>query len=383
MKKQLTCVVAALLFAAALPLNAWADTLSELRAKQNSLEAQKAEAEAALADVQAKQATLEEEIKALDQNVYVAQQELSILEDALAEATAKYDDAVARWEVATAEKEAQWETFGERVKFMQENSTLGYLKILLESKSITDLLSRLQYVNDIIEYDNSTFERLKAAEEEIAETAEIMREEKEAQEVIVEEQREKTAELEALKDEKLAKAAEYEQDAAAYDNMIAEFEAGSAEVQRLIAAATSSSSSSSSGAVPYSGGAFQWPVPGFTYISSGYGWRSKPIGSGSEFHTGLDIPGSYGTDIKAAAAGTVITAGWIRGYGYTVMIDHGGGLVTLYGHNSSLVVSVGDRVSAGQTIAKCGSTGNSTGNHCHFEVRLNGDDVDPVPYLQG
>ncbi|MBQ7241903.1 MAG: M23 family metallopeptidase, partial [Firmicutes bacterium] len=103
--------------------------------------------------------------------------------------------------------------------------------------------------------------------------------------------------------------------------------------------------------------------------------------SGSEFHTGLDIPAPRGTNIVAAADGKVITAGYVRGYGNTIMISHGNGLVTLYGHNSSLAVSVGDWVSAGSVVAYCGSTGNSTGNHCHFEVRVNGSHTNPWNYL--
>ncbi len=385
MKKRTLTVATAWLLAAALPCNVCASTLSDLRSKQSNLAQQQKDAKAALAEVQSKQSSLEEEIKALDQNLYVAQQELDVLEAALDEATAKYDDAVVRWEAATAEKEAQWDTFRDRVKFMQENNSFGYLKIILEAKSFTDMLSRMQYVNDIINYDNTTLERLKAAEAEIAETAQVMKEEKEAQEVIVGEQREKTSALENLKSEKQAKMAQYEQDEASYNKQLAELEAGSAEVERLIAAAEAAAarSSGNSGAVAYSGGKLQWPVPGRTYVSSGYVARNKPIGSGTEFHTGLDIPASYGTAIKAAGSGTVITAGWVRGYGYTVMINHGGGLVTLYGHNSSLCVSVGDTVSTGDTIAKCGSTGNSTGNHCHFEVRVNGKHTNPVPYLQG
>ena len=151
---------------------------------------------------------------------------------------------------------------------------------------------------------------------------------------------------------------------------------------------TSSSKTSSSsgggaamGNVTYTGGQFAWPVPGRSYISSGYGYRNRPIGSGREFHTGYDIPAPTGSNIVAAADGTVITAGYVNGFGYTVMINHGGGLVTLYGHNSKLNVSVGQQVTKGQVVAKCGSTGNSTGPHCHFEVRKNGKHTSPAPYL--
>ena len=124
-------------------------------------------------------------------------------------------------------------------------------------------------------------------------------------------------------------------------------------------------------------GSFRWPVSGT--ITSRYG--SRKMFGGTSFHGGIDIANSYGTDIVAADGGTVIYAGWMSSYGYLVQIDHGNGYVTYYGHNSSLVVSVGDKVYKGQHIAEMGSTGRSTGNHCHFEVRYNGERQNPMNYL--
>ena len=126
-------------------------------------------------------------------------------------------------------------------------------------------------------------------------------------------------------------------------------------------------------------GSFRWPTSG--RISSYFGGRKSPGGIGSTNHKGIDIAGSYGTPIYAADGGTVTYAGWMGGYGYLVQISHGNGYVTYYGHNSSLLVSVGDHVYKGQQIARMGSTGNSTGNHCHFEVRYNGVAKNPLNYL--
>ncbi len=124
-------------------------------------------------------------------------------------------------------------------------------------------------------------------------------------------------------------------------------------------------------------GSFRWPTSGS--ITSKYGYRN--IFGGSSFHGGIDIANSYGTDIVAADGGEVCYAGWMSGYGYLVQIDHQNGYVTYYGHNSSLLVSVGDKVFKGQHIAEMGSTGRSTGNHCHFEVRVNGERTNPINLL--
>ena len=126
-------------------------------------------------------------------------------------------------------------------------------------------------------------------------------------------------------------------------------------------------------------GTFRWPTTG--RISSRFGGRSSPGGIGSTNHKGIDIAVPYRTPIYAADGGTVTYAGWMGGYGYLVQIDHGNGYVTRYGHNSSLTVSVGQKVYKGQQIARAGSTGNSTGNHCHFEVRYNGVAKNPLNYL--
>ena len=120
-------------------------------------------------------------------------------------------------------------------------------------------------------------------------------------------------------------------------------------------------------------GTFTWPLPGYTVASSRYGWRVHPIYGTRKFHKGEDIPAPTGAAIVAAASGTVTTAGWVSGYGNYTVINHGGGVMTAYGHQSAIYVSVGQTVSAGQTIGAVGSTGNSTGPHLHFEVYVNGD----------
>ncbi|MCQ2561151.1 MAG: peptidoglycan DD-metalloendopeptidase family protein, partial [Clostridia bacterium] len=131
----------------------------------------------------------------------------------------------------------------------------------------------------------------------------------------------------------------------------------------------------------YAGGTMCWPAQASTKITSPFGNRIHPILKVTKFHTGIDIGAAGGTNILAANSGTVITAGWNNSYGYMVMIDHGGGIVTLYAHSKKLLVSKGDYVARGQAIALVGSTGMSTGNHLHFEVRVNGSYKNPLDYV--
>mgnify|MGYP001752876088 FL=1 len=124
-----------------------------------------------------------------------------------------------------------------------------------------------------------------------------------------------------------------------------------------------------------------WPVRGS--ISSYYGYRGSPGGYGSSYHEGVDIAGDYGMPISATAPGIVSYAGWVDGYGYLVEVKHANGFVTRYGHNSAILVKEGQNVDRGTVVALMGSTGNSTGPHCHYEVRINGNSVDPLYSLQG
>ncbi len=364
------------LLAVSLQAPASAETLSQ---KQKNLQNQAKQIQNQLKNVQNNKETLTDEIASLDQQLSQAQADLNVITNKLNETKTKLAAAEDELIIATDAKNKHFNTFGKRIKFIHENGTIGYLDIILQAESFGDMLTRMQYVNDIMRYDNELLDKLQQTEDTIDAKTKEIEEEKNNIQTLADQQKEKTDSLNSLLTQKQSKLSEYNKDEERLKKEAAENKAASDEVARLI---NQSSSSSGGSSFTYSGGKLGWPVPGRTYISSGYSGRERPIGSGYEFHTGLDIPAPYGYNILAAESGTVITAGWVRGYGNTVIINHGGGLSTLYGHNSSLVVSKGQTVTRGQVIAKCGSTGNSTGNHCHFEVRVNGQDVNPWPYVQ-
>ncbi|MBQ4347041.1 MAG: peptidoglycan DD-metalloendopeptidase family protein, partial [Firmicutes bacterium] len=367
-----------------------AKSVAQLRQEQQALQQKKKDLQAALENVKALQQEIAAEIIELDIKVTEAEYELNLVLDELADAEERLAQSEQDLANARDAKVRHTELFKTRIKYIHENGNIGYLDIIMDSRNITDLLSRMQYVNDIMEYDRDTLNELVRIEELIDKKTQEIAEEKANIEVVAAEKQQRADELEALMKEKQATAAKYEADEASYERSLEQWEADSANVEKLIqqalaaeaaAAEAARNAGNSSPAPTYSGGAFVWPVPSSSRVSSGYGYRDRVFGSGTEFHTGIDIPAGYGNDVIAAEGGKVITSKYVSGYGYTVIINHGSGVTSLYGHNSKLLVSVGDTVSKGQTIALIGSTGNSTGNHLHFEVRLNGSHQNPYNYL--
>lgn len=365
-------------------IEAEAKTLTELQNERDQLSKQTKEAQQKLKEAQQKQADVEAEITAMDDVINAAQKELDSAQADLDDVTARLEASQKALEEANIKREQQFVTFSGRMRFFYENSQLSYLDILLQSEGFSDMLRRLQYIDDIMSYDQNLLTELTATQNEIKTRTEEIKVEKEQSEYLLGVAQEKMDSLDAIVAEKRRLVESYAQDEAKYNQLISSNEKASQEAQAMINKLLAESSSSKSTYV-YTGGQLNWPVPSraasSSSLSSGYVSRNRPIGSGSEFHTGYDIPASYGSAVVAAEAGTVIYAGWMSGYGNTIMINHGNGLVTLYGHNSSLTVSKGDTVSRGQQVAKIGSTGNSTGNHCHFEVRINGSHTNPEPYL--
>lgn len=265
---------------------------------------------------------------------------------------------------------------------------LNYLEVITGAKSFSDFANRLELLKRVIRSDyNLILEiqnqkaQIEAKEEQLekdkARLDALAQEAQKAQSQIAAKKAEQQKVLDDAKDNKAA-AAQMEQD------LIAE----SKRVHNLIQerlrqqeAARQAASQSGGEAPSYTqgSGVLSWPCNG--PITSPYGYRVHPIFGTTIYHSGIDIGVDYGTPIHSADSGTVIYAGWISGYGNAVIIDHGNGMQTLYGHNQSLNVSEGQSVSKGQVIAFAGSTGNSTGPHCHFEVQVNGSAVDPMGYL--
>ena len=311
-------------------------------------------------------------------------------------------------ELADARKlrEKQYETFKERLVIMYENGDTGYLDIVLEARDFMDLITKIEYINYIAEFDNEIIEKLKATEELISQKIDEINKHKSSVQILLIEQTIKKENLEDKIEEKNEFISSLRNDEEKYNQQIKELEESSQNIAEMIRKAeeeearriaeekrraeeAARSQNTESGNTnnyyaddsiyDYGGGTLANPVPGYSYISSGYGNRT--LNGRYEFHGGIDIPAPMGTNVVAAESGVVISSGWQDGYGYTVVIGHGNGMSTLYAHNSTNLVSSGQEVSRGQVIALVGSTGYSTGPHVHFEVRINGSHVNPRNYV--
>ena len=413
-KRTLRFVLCALVAAAALASSFPAYAVSqseidELQKKLDALEQQAQEQQDIINDLTDQKARFVTRKLALDNKIEINRQmieligeQVDIYNEIIAEKQAELDKAL--------EKETeQTELLRARIRAMEENGNYSYASFIFDSSSMTELLSRIGDVNDIMHYDKSLEEEYMAAREDVESIKKSYEETRHEQELLVKELDTKQSELDAQVEAAYTMIADIEtlsDDALAEYDAIAEAEAEAEEtLQEAIRkraaeeAAKNNNTNNSGGGGGNSGGGnsgggssggsatslsdLQWPVPSCTLITSRFGYRVAPTTGASTYHGGLDIGAAMGASIVSAGAGDVIYAGMNGGYGNCVMVDHGNGIVTVYAHMSSIGVSYGQYVTAGQYVGAVGSTGVSTGPHCHFEIRINGGQTDPAAYFSG
>ena len=349
------------------------DKRAELNEVQSQMQKMQDRKEKARQKAEAATVGLEEIQTSLNELQYQAR-ELQAKSDAL---QSKINDNQAKLAKKKAEVEQRKKIYSKRLRQIYINGQINYLDVLLGAKDFGDFSSRMYLLQKIISSDIAMLEQLQKDEAEIKSRQEQldsqMKEIKTTQ-VALEAKRARAKRLKEQRSYMLYKAQEEEQQSQSeYDRLLA--------ISENITAMLRNMESGGGGASSGGGGTgrFMWPCRGT--ITSYFGWRTHPVFGTTKYHSGMDIGVDYGTPIYAADSGTVIYSGWLGGYGYAVMIDHGSGLVTLYGHNQALNVYEGQYVSKGTCIAYAGSTGYSTGPHCHFEVRLHGEVTEPLNYL--
>lgn len=382
-------------------------------------------APAALADLQTEKEALDTRIGRLEQQIQAGKERERVLTADIAAASERIDAVSTRvsdLDTVVSALEAELATHRERLEalralYAEQTRLLGIaqqqeaeaqarleqrvvelyqsdppdaVEILFSAASLGELVSQLQYSDAIVRHDRAIADEVERARVAIrtarAQTAQTRAEQARATAELAAqtlERRQALDELVARRDELVGAQTDREDLLAGIhvereeaEEDLEALEDASAELERRLRSARSSSggsgvASSGSGAAPSSG--LAWPVSG--PITSGFGMRWGRL------HAGVDIGVGFGTPIRAAASGTVVYAGWLGGYGNLVVVDHGAGLSTAYAHQQAIYVSTGQRVSQGETLGEVGSTGNSTGPHLHFEVRVNGSAVDPLGYL--
>lgn len=354
-------------------------TIYELENKLKSAEKEEAALKAAIASDKAQAAGYEREIQTLDSEISVLTQRITIIEELNGQWQAMADETKAEIERLEIQKEDEIQAFEGMLRMSYLHGTDTYFNLIFGSQDIGDFLSRtdlisyhLQANDNIVNNLTTTISSLESAKTQYEESITKLGSYSQEQEKLQAELEERSKYASKRKSELLADAEAKEGLLSSKEKEMAEMEA---EIKKLHEEQKKNDKSSSS---TYTGGPFAMPLPKGTYrVSSGFVNRISPITGKAEKHNGLDLAAPAGTPIYAAADGTVIDSRYSSSWGNVVQIDHGGGIVTLYAHCSARLVSKGATVKKGETIAKVGSTGWSTGNHLHFTVYKNGTAVNP------
>ncbi len=389
-------VLAAVVAFFALALPALAGPYEELQENAR----QRAELEAKLQQLEVRSDKLSSKVASADSAVATAQSQVDALDTKLSRLGARIDkvradlvEALKRIALLTRELQEILLELDERIDAFSDRAVAAYvagptayLEGILSSHTFSDLIARVAYYEAALNSDSEMVQEIQQLRDQTEARRELV-EQKRAQIVrakarleadraqIAAVRRERAAVLAQRREALAAKRgllAQVESSKSRYLRMVTQLDADSAQLRALLAG-------SSSGTVR-AGGQLLWPANG--PVTSGYGYRTHPIYGDRRFHAGIDIGAPYGAQVVAADGGVVAYAGVMSGYGNVVTIDHGGGLATVYAHLSSFSVGSGQSVNRGSPIAAVGCTGYCTGPHLHFEVRINGDPVDPMPYLQ-
>ena len=355
--------------------------VDKLKSGLTDIEALKAELEKSKSDLAAYVTQLDSELSGIQAKIAQYNTLITEKEQQIADTTEELNEAI-------KQQEDQYEAMKKRIKFMYERGDTFYLEMLFSSSSISDLVNKADYIEALSRYDRNKLEEYV----ETTEMVQLVKEELEAEKEVLDEAKlaveaeeanvssliqEKTAQLSSVSADISNKEAAIRE----YEAMIAQENEEIAALEKAVAEEKARLEAENAQARIYNGGMFAWPCPGYTRMSDDYGMRPHPIFGVEKMHNGIDLAAPAGTAILAAYDGDVVAATYSSSMGNYIMIDHGSGLYTIYMHCSALYVSKGQTVTKGQNIAAVGSTGNSTGNHLHFSVRLNGNYVNPWNYL--
>ena len=353
-----------------------AENLNELQDKKNELQNQITESNEQINQIQIEITENLEQLNNLNEKIYEYEDEIASLEKDLTDIEDKIESVTEKLNLIQENYDIQREVLQNRIVALYESGDIVYLDVLLNSNTLSEFITNYYLIGEIAKYDNELLENIEKQKNQIENIKVSLEENKEE---LKEKRKNKEKTTIALENSRIIKNSYINKLSAEEketQNKIDEFQAELNNIESQIVALTSGNIGSD-----YVGGEFAWPAPGYTTITSNYGMRFHPIFKVNRLHTGTDIGMPTGSSIVAANDGVVISAMYTNGYGNMVMIDHGGGVATVYGHGSEIIAQTGQQVKRGDVIMKAGSTGWSTGPHLHFEVRINGQYVDPMPFI--
>lgn len=380
----------------------FASELDDKKQEKENLKNTINEAKSELNEKKNDESAAKTQLEKINEQLYQVQSELDTIKANLAEINVQITQKEEEIKAEEEEIEAKDKLLKERMVALYEAGDTSYLDVLINSEDLLDFISGYSIMQTIVEADTNLINELEAKKLQLENDKSELEKNKQKVEALKKEQEIENAKLISIQKNKESEISKLSAEEKELQKQIDDYNAKMKQVENEISeiarkeaeAAKKKNNNKSTGHV-YTGGKLTWPCPGYSRISSYFGYRSSSStgGVGSTNHKGIDMAASNGTNIVAAASGTVIKVsntcshnnsgkcGCGGGFGNYVMISHGSGLVTLYAHCSSINISNGATVSAGQSIAKVGSTGNSTGPHLHFSVLLNGTYVNPAPYL--
>ena len=348
----------------------------DLQTQRDELQNQLSEANGELEEVQSNLSENLQQVEKLDEKIATAETQLEEQESKITELKDSINKIETELNTVTEKYEKQRKLFEQRLVATYESGETQYLDILLKSKSISDFLSSYYIITELAELDNDLISELEEKKKTIDLSRQKLENEKEELATIIENQTRLSRTLQntkKMRESFIEKLSDEEKNLQTkIDEINAQYEVVNKQILALAQQGIDTA---------YIGGELAWPVPGYTRITSKYAMRVHPITGQYKLHTGVDIGAPEGANFIAANDGIVTKAEYNTAYGKMVIIDHGGGISTLYAHGSEILVEVGQNVKRGETVLKVGSTGYSTGPHAHFEVRINGITTDPLPYI--
>lgn len=370
----------ALLLMAALALGtvpAHGASVDDLQRQQQQLQQNIQEQQKLLQQKNDEGEALLQQLQQIEEDIRQKQAQIASLDQQLAAAQGRVQQVAAELQKAEAAQETRMSILRSRLKDIYQVGRVNYLEVLLQSTSLEDFLVRLELLTKIARGDINLIDEIKAEKAKIA-----------AQKAELEAERDHIAQLRRQADNERVQLAsrqenqrqllaQVEQEKKRVAAALDEMEATARQIAAKIRAEQAKSNRKLS---PSGTKGMLWPLPGYTQISSPFGWRIHPLLKTNRFHDGVDLPAPAGTEVIAPLDGQVISTGYLGGYGNHIVVDHGGGLSTMYAHLSAILVQNGQEVKKGQVIGRVGSTGWSTGPHLHFMVLLQGEPTNPMNY---